>query len=111
MAWFGEKVGRGQQAQQQMVQYVVKVTFDNREERSGVPEELSKRNVELQKLTLTIADYVVSSRVAIERKEGTDFVGSIFDGRLFEQAHRLRETYEFPIIIVEGSVFHGNISE
>jgi DNA excision repair protein ERCC-4 len=31
-------------------------------------------------------------------------VSSIFDGRLFDQCSRLKENYQFPIIILEGNV-------
>ncbi|GAI22045.1 unnamed protein product [marine sediment metagenome] len=40
--------------------------------------------------------------VAIERKEGTDFISSIMDNRLFQQLLRLKEAYETPIVILEG---------
>ena len=39
---------------------------------------------------LDIADIIVSKDVAIERKEGFDFISSIMDNRLFEQLIRLR---------------------
>jgi len=51
---------------------------------------------------LDIADIIISDDVAIERKEGSDFVSSIMDNRLFEQMMRLKETYAKPILILEG---------
>ena len=51
---------------------------------------------------LDIADVIISDEVAIERKEGSDFISSIIDNRLFEQLIRLKETYEKPILILEG---------
>ena len=51
---------------------------------------------------LDIADIIVSSEVAIERKEGSDFVSSIMDNRLFEQIVRLKDTYSTLILILEG---------
>ena len=51
---------------------------------------------------LDIADIIISEEVAIERKEGFDFVSSIIDNRLFEQMLRLKETYMKPILILEG---------
>lgn len=47
-------------------------------------------------------DYVVSDRCGIERKEVKDFAQSLMDGRLFEQAKRLKEVYEKPILILQG---------
>jgi Fanconi anemia group M protein len=51
---------------------------------------------------LDIADIITSKDVAIERKEGGDFVTSIIDNRLFEQLLRLKETYSNPVLILEG---------
>ena len=51
---------------------------------------------------LDIADVIISDEVAIERKEGNDFISSIIDNRLFEQLIRLKETYDKPILILEG---------
>ncbi len=51
---------------------------------------------------LDIADIIISDEVAIERKEGFDFVSSIMDNRLFEQLLRLKDTYSTPILILEG---------
>ena len=51
---------------------------------------------------LDIADVIISQDVAIERKEGFDFVSSIIDNRLFEQLLKLKETYPTPILILEG---------
>lgn len=53
---------------------------------------------------LAPADYVVSEGYAIERKEMHDFLRSVYDGRLFEQAERLCEAYEHAVLIVEGDV-------
>lgn len=58
--------------------------------------------MDIQKLA--ICDYVVSDRVGIERKDVGDFLGSIKDGRLFNQAKAVVDAYERPIIILEGQV-------
>ena len=49
------------------------------------------------------SDYVVSDRCGIERKGVRDFASSIMDGRLFEQARKLSEGYEKPLMILQGS--------
>ncbi|MGC9514990.1 DEAD/DEAH box helicase [Methanocrinis sp.] len=53
---------------------------------------------------LEVGDYVVSDRVAIERKTASDFVDSLVDpGRgLFGQIRDLARTYDRPILILEG---------
>jgi len=52
---------------------------------------------------LAVGDFVCSDRVVVERKDHSDFVGSIIDGRLFEQAHHMRDHFEKPIFIIEGN--------
>lgn len=51
---------------------------------------------------LVVGDFVASDRVVVERKTHSDFVGSIIDGRLFEQAHHMRDHFEKPVFIIEG---------
>ena len=51
---------------------------------------------------LVVGDFVCSDRVVVERKAHSDFVGSIIDGRLFEQAHHMRDHFEKPVFIIEG---------
>ncbi|MBR9680903.1 MAG: DEAD/DEAH box helicase [Candidatus Altiarchaeota archaeon] len=51
---------------------------------------------------IEIGDFIISDRVAIERKTSQDFVSSIVDGRLFDQVAKLKEAYEKPLIIIEG---------
>jgi ERCC4-type nuclease len=53
---------------------------------------------------LDVCDYVVSDRVGVERKDASDFLGSMKDGRLFSQARDMAEVYEKPIIILEGQM-------
>jgi len=63
-------------------------------------------NVEIQQLS--IGDFILSSRCAVERKTRKDFEASIIDGRIFEQAKRLKEAYEKPLLIVEGNSFDSS---
>lgn len=58
--------------------------------------------VEIQ--NLDVCDYVVSDRCGIERKEVSDFLSSMKDGRLFNQARAMAEAYERPILILEGKL-------
>lgn len=52
---------------------------------------------------LSDCDYVVSDRCGIERKDVRDFAASLMDGRLFDQAKKLSEGYEKPLMILQGS--------
>jgi len=71
--------------------------------RSGIPSLLRSMGVKVEYQTLAIGDYVTSGYV-VERKTVTDFVNSLFSGRLFDQLNRLTEHYEECLIIVEGDL-------
>ncbi len=81
---------------------ILRVILDNREQKLEEVIKHNHPNVDYEMKQLDVADIIVSEDVAIERKEGTDFVGSIMDNRLFEQFLRLKETYPKPILILEG---------
>ena len=81
---------------------VLQVIIDNRERKLIKLLEEKYPNIKFETKQLDIADIVISEDVAIERKEGFDFVASIMDNRLFEQCFRLKETYTTPILILEG---------
>ncbi len=61
------------------------------------------RNSKLTLETLDVGDFVLSERVAVERKEVKDFISSIKDQRLFEQARELKSNYVRSFFILEGS--------
>jgi Fanconi anemia group M protein len=78
------------------------VVADLRESRSGVLEELEALGALVQRQTLSVADYILSDRVAVERKTHSDFIASIKERDLFSQVQELATNYERPLIIVEG---------
>ncbi len=89
-----------------------KIHVDTREFRSEVVKILAE-NFNVVPVQLAVGDYVISDRVAIERKTTTDFLESIRDGRLFEQIKNLKSNYENAVLIIEGeslfsSGFHDN---
>jgi Fanconi anemia group M protein len=83
------------------------VIVDHREFNSGVVRELSRSGVRVVPVQLPVADFVLSDRVGVERKEVHDFVGSLLDGRLFHQLRDLRGAYIRPLIIIEGEGLFG----
>ena len=87
----------------------VHIIIDHRENKLKALLDKKKDKIAYESKQLDIADIVISSEVAIERKEGFDFISSIMDNRLFEQLLRLKETYEYPILILEG--LNDNIFE
>ncbi len=78
------------------------IIIDNREQKLKNLFDRKKDVITYDSEQLDVADVVISEEVAIERKEGFDFVSSIMDNRLFEQLLRLKDTYKFPILILEG---------
>lgn len=80
----------------------VHIIIDHRENKLKSFLDKKKETITYESEQLDIADIVITSEVAIERKEGFDFVSSIMDNRLFEQLLRLKEAYEYPILILEG---------
>ncbi|MBT4334577.1 DEAD/DEAH box helicase [archaeon] len=75
---------------------------DSREQGSTILKELVDLGINITTKTLPTADFIVSSRVGIERKTIRDFVDSIIDKRLFDQLKNLKANFEKPLIILEG---------
>jgi ERCC4-type nuclease len=84
------------------------IRVDHRELASGVPAQLTQFDwVRLEIEQLELADYVLSERLAVERKSAGDFVASILDRRLFAQARELTFAFEHVIYLIEGSDLYG----
>jgi ERCC4-related helicase len=102
-----EKFIPSETKESKMVEQVV-VIVDSRELGAIVTRELSKLGAVVRSYTLSVGDFVLSDKVVVERKDVDDFASSIIDGRLFEQVARLKETYQKPIILVEGQTLTGS---
>ena len=81
----------------------INVVVDHREYRSNVARRLASLPLELVPKQLDVGDYVVSSRIGVERKFVDDFLNSLLNGQLFSQLTRLRDAYARPMLIIEGS--------
>jgi DNA excision repair protein ERCC-4 len=77
---------------------------DEREKKSGIPNLLKEIGINLEIKTLPVGDYIVAPETVVERKTISDLISSIFDGRLFDQCNRLKEHYQFPILLIEGNI-------
>jgi Fanconi anemia group M protein len=77
------------------------VVSDYREKE--VMEALKLFGAHVNKTSLAVGDFVCSDRLVVERKDHSDFVGSIIDGRIFEQAQRMKDEFEKPVFIIEGN--------
>ncbi len=80
----------------------LKIFCDHREKGNLVIKELIEQGINIKLEQLKVGDYIVSTRVGIEYKKVEDFVNSILDGRLLEQAKQLKINYERPLFIIEG---------
>lgn len=81
----------------------MKIIIDHREMRSGVAEALGKLGADIEITTLEVGDYVVSDRVAFERKRVDDLFATLLERReLFSQLMDLGRSYRRPILIIEG---------
>lgn len=94
----------GQKVLSDFIQPEVKVIVDHREMASGVARELSKLGVAIEARQLDVGDYILSDRVGVERKTVQDFLQSIVDKRLLEQAKLLADTFERPVLVLEGEL-------
>ncbi len=82
-----------------------RVYADVREEPSGVPSLLERLGVVVIRKQLAVGDYIIPEGTVIERKASSDFVSSLFDGRLFEQSSRLTADYTDVYYVIEGDFY------
>jgi Fanconi anemia group M protein len=88
----------------------VEVVIDQRELETTIARNLSTREGVTTRLeTLAVGDYVLSDRVAVERKSVADFLDTLVGGdrSLFEQVGDLARAYARPVVIVEGDDLYG----
>jgi Fanconi anemia group M protein len=81
----------------------IMIFADYREKGTGILKELVNLGVSLKLEMLNVADYVLSPRCAVEFKTVEDFAQSIIDGRLLEQLKQMKQHYDRPVILVEGT--------
>ena len=80
----------------------VKITVDHREYRSNVVKNLAVKGIYVEAGQLDVGDYVLSSRIGVERKNVDDFLESLIGGKFFRQIAHLRDAYSRPVLILEG---------
>jgi ERCC4-type nuclease len=83
----------------------VTILCDMRESKSGVIEHLRQHGARVQLGELETGDFVISGSIAIERKTATDFVASILNGRLHNQAGKMRLNFERPVFLLLGDIY------
>ena len=81
----------------------LRVIVDEREKPSSVPDFLKKLGLQVEFKMLDVGDYIISPICAVERKSSRDFLKSLYSGRLYDQASRIKEDYEKAFFIIEGN--------
>ncbi|WP_423743666.1 DEAD/DEAH box helicase (plasmid) [Haladaptatus sp. SPP-AMP-3] len=83
----------------------VEIVADQRELDANIARDLSAREgVDVRLETLAVGDYVLSDRVAVERKSVSDFLDTLVgsDRSMFEQVGDMNRHYARPVVIIEG---------
>ncbi len=107
-----DKVNQKTLTDYQKKQENITIIVDQREYRSNVVKNLALKDIIIESQQLDVGDYILSSRIGVERKNTEDFLSSLIDGKLFRQIQRLRNSYSRPILILEGeNLFtHRNVN-
>ncbi|MHA1144772.1 MAG: ERCC4 domain-containing protein [Candidatus Helarchaeota archaeon] len=81
-----------------------RILVDQREPAKIVKLLRKNENLDVVVQQLEVGDYVISDKIAIERKTGRDLVQSVTgpSRNIFEQLMRLSEAYEEPLVIIEN---------
>ena len=80
-----------------------RIVVDHREMNTTIAATLRLQGIDVDVQTLSVGDFQIGDRVLIERKRVRDFVDSLLDGRLLEQANRLVAAAPRPLLLIEGS--------
>jgi len=76
------------------------IIADDREDKKLLKILSERSNIKINRLD--VGDYILSNRIGIERKSSNDFIESLIKGTLFSQVLSLSNTFEVPMLIVEG---------
>src|SRR3989344_3573172 len=81
----------------------VLILADHREKNNLLVKELIDQGVNVKLEQLKSADYLLSGKTAVELKTPEDFINSLIDGRLLEQAKELKRNFEKSVLIIMGT--------
>lgn len=77
------------------------VVVDMREFRSDLPSLLHRRGIDILPITIEVGDYILTPDICVERKSISDLIGSLNNGRLYNQATEMCRHYAKPILLIE----------
>jgi len=77
------------------------VIVDMREFRSELPSLLHRRGIDILPITIEVGDYILTPDICVERKSLSDLIGSLNNGRLYNQAQEMTRHYAKPMLLIE----------
>lgn len=77
------------------------IIVDKREFRSALPSFLYQYGINIIPCMLKVGDYILSSKICVERKSINDLISSLNSGRLYRQCEQMSRSYEIPILLIE----------
>jgi ERCC4-type nuclease len=83
------------------------VTISTTKPRGKPARALAEMGIQVRPITEdegNIDRYIISKRLAVERRTGSSFLMGIMDKTLFTSAVYLREHFQIPVLLVEGEV-------
>lgn len=83
------------------------IIVDHREKAGAVLRHLMNLEVNIEQQQLPVGDYILSDRVAVERKSVEDFTATVKRGDMFNQLVELKSTFTKPILLIEGQDVQG----
>lgn len=84
----------------------ITIQADSRESRSGIALKLARfPGVTVEQAELSSGDYLIGGGIAVERKDATDFVVSLMEGRIFDQLSRILNEHDRAVVLVEGNIY------
>lgn len=78
-----------------------KVIVDVREFRASLPSILHQHGYEVIPLSISVGDYIISPKIALERKSTSDLIQSLTHGRLFTQAEKMLKHYQYAGLLIQ----------
>ncbi|KAL1491136.1 hypothetical protein ABEB36_011778 [Hypothenemus hampei] len=77
------------------------VIVDMREFRSDLPSLIHKRGLDIEPLTISVGDYILTPEICVERKSVSDLISSLNSGRLYQQCLQMQRYYAKPMLLIE----------
>ena len=76
----------------------------DKQEPQELVDEIRKLKVEVDYKKLGVGDVLIGDEDVWERKTMSDFVGSLVDGRIWEQLRNMKKNYKHSMVILEGDL-------